>query len=118
LVDQTWFVVAASAVVRTLTGGHMAIKGVAAILAMVALAGCSNDDSLSGSVSLEVQQQRTVIMYTEGAVSYVRVQAVADVAAKSGVVEKSAHARDRASLTKLSVSAGRITVMTWQRPCD
>lgn len=96
----------------------MRIRGAASILALLALAGCSSDDdSLSGSVSLEVRQQRTGSMYTEGSVSYVRVEALASETTAGGVVEKSKQG-GVGPLAKLSVPAGHITVKTWQRPCN
>jgi hypothetical protein len=93
------------------------IRGAASILALLVLAACSGDGSLSGSVSLEVRQ-RASTFYTEGSISYVHVEAIPTGPTKGGIVEKSKrHAPDGAVLAALSVPAGRITVMTWQRPC-
>ena len=90
------------------------------VLAMFALTAAACTDHFStGSVSLEVVQQQTGPVYTEGSVSYVRV----DMPAESGSKARRIFEQSRGpgpsptTLAELSIPAGRVMVTTWQRPC-
>jgi hypothetical protein len=58
-------------------------------------------------------------LYTEGSITYLRVEIESDQTTKRKVIERSKTlARDGETLASLSVPAGRTTVEVWQRPCS